>query len=478
MPPNLDHVLETLEAAAERKTFRRMDFFEPYAKQEEFFDLGSTKRERLLMAGNQEGKTYAGAFEVSCHLTGEYPAWWLGRRFDKPVHGWAAGETSELVRDNVQRLLCGPPGVAEMFGSGMIPKENFIGDPSTARGIANAYDTVQIRHKSGGISLLQFKSYSQGVARFASATIDFIWWDEEPPEDVYGEGIARITATSGMMFMTFTPLKGVTKVVGRFLYEPSEDRSFVTMTIEDAKHIPIGERQKIIAGYPAHEREARVSGKPMLGEGRVFQTPEETIKETPLPLSLVPLYWPKLWCVDFGIGHPFAAVLITWDKDSDTVHVLHTIRMVGMSPLQHAVPMKAIAASVPVAWPHDGHQRDKGSGIELAAIYRAQQLPMLPGHATFLGGGNSVEAGIMEMDHRFATGRLRVGAHLGDFFEEYGLYHRKNGLIVKIRDDILSALRGGIMMLRYAKAVPLGNKIRRRDTTAMAQGLDFDLFAT
>jgi phage terminase large subunit-like protein len=358
----------------------------------------------------------------------------------------------------------------------MIPKENFIGEPSTARGIANAYDTVQVRHKSGGISILQFKSYSQGVQRFASATLDFIWWDEEPPEDIYGEGIARITATRGMMFMTFTPLKGVTKVVGRFLYEPSEDRAHITMTIEDAKHIAPEERAKIIAGYPEHEREARVRGVPMLGEGRVFNTPRSTIEEASLPLSMVPLQWAKLWSIDFGISHPFAASLLAWDKDVDTVHVLHTIRMTGGTPLQHAVPMKAIAANVPVAWPHDGHQRDKGSGDELAALYRAQALPMLPGHATFLGGGYSMEAGILDMAHRFATGRLRVGAHLSDFFEEYDLYHRKNGLIVKIRDDILSATRGGLMMLRYARAVPLGSKTRKREMSRMADGLDFDLF--
>ena len=82
----------------------------------------------------------------------------------------------------------------------------------------------------------------------------------------------------------------------------------------------------------------------------------------------------------------------------------------------------------------------------------------------------------MEMAHRFATGRLRVGAHLSDFFEEYDLYHRKNGLIVKIRDDILSSIRGGLMMLRYARAVPLGSKTRKREMSRMAEGLDFDLF--
>ena len=474
--PDLDRVLETLEAAAERKKFRVKDFFVPYPKQEQFFDLGATKHERLLMAGNQVGKSYAGAFETACHLTGEYPDYWLGHRWDRPVIGWAAGETGLVVRDASQRLLCGSPGVDELFGSGMIPKECFIDKPSLARGVADAYDTVQVRHKSGGVSILQFKSYEQGREKFQAATLDFVWWDEEPDENIYAEGQTRLVATGGRSWMTFTPLKGVTAVVGRYLHEKSEDRAIVVMTIDDAQHISLDERTRIVAAYPDHQREARARGKPMLGEGVIFQTAEETIKEAPIPLAEIPLQWAKLWAVDFGIGHPFAAVLLLWDKDTDTIHVAYTVRITGGTPLQHAVPMKAVGASVPVAWPHDGNQRDKGSGLELAGQYRSQQLPMLPGHSTFPDGGISVEAGIMEMQHRFATGKLRVFNHLSDFFEEYGLYHRKNGLIVKVRDDILSATRIGIMGIRYAKAVPLGNKMRRRETSRLAQGLDFDYF--
>jgi hypothetical protein len=82
----------------------------PYPKQREFFDAGRTKRERLLIAGNQNGKTHAGGFEAALHLTGDYPDWWQGRRFEKPTRGWIAGETSLAVRDIQQKKLCGEPG--------------------------------------------------------------------------------------------------------------------------------------------------------------------------------------------------------------------------------------------------------------------------------------------------------------------------------------------------------------------------------
>jgi phage terminase large subunit-like protein len=129
-------------------------------------------------------------------------------RFDRPTKGWIAGETSLAVRDIQQKKLCGEPGVDEAFGTGMIPKDAFTDKPSLARGVTDAFDTIQVRHKSGGVSVGRFKSYEQGRAKFQGETLDWLWFDEEPPEDVYSEGLTRTVATGGMAFMTFTPLKG------------------------------------------------------------------------------------------------------------------------------------------------------------------------------------------------------------------------------------------------------------------------------
>jgi phage terminase large subunit-like protein len=476
MTAKLEEILATLEAAASLKTYRKINFFAPYAKQVEFFDLGASKRERLLMAGNQVGKTEAGAFETACHLTGEYPEWWMGKRFTHPTKGWAAGESSTVVRDVQQKKLCGEPGVADSLGTGLIPKDAFVDAPSLARGVTDAYDTIQVKHKTNGkvdgTSILRFKSYEQGRTKFQADTIDFGWPDEEPDESIYSEFLTRL-ASDGMMFMTFTPLKGMSNVVARFLNEPSPDRSITIMTIDDALHFSAEERAKRVAGYPAHEREARAKGIPMLGSGRIFQISDEAIMEA--PLSYIPAHWVLLWGIDFGIGHPFAAVLIAWDKDNDVIHVLHTIRVKDQLPLQHSVPMKARGAAVPVAWPQDGTQRKGEAGESMATLYKKQGLHMLPGPAMWPEGGNSTEAGIMEMQDRMTTGRLKVAAHLSDWFEEFRLYHRKDGLIVKERDDIMSATRIAIMAKRFARAVPLGSKDIRRETALVARDVDFDL---
>lgn len=468
----LDETIAALEEGARLRREHRVAFFNPYPKQQEFLDLGLTKRERLLMAGNQLGKTECGAYEASLHMTGDYPDWWLGRRFSKPTRGWICGETGLLVRDVQQNKLCGKPGVVAEFGTGMIPKDRFVDKPSLARGVTDAYDTIQVKHKSGGVSTATFKSYEQGREKFQGEPVDWIWLDEEPPIEIYSECLTRTTATRGMVYMTFTPLKGMSETVTRFLHEPSEDRAVVNMTIEDAEHIPAEERAKIIAGYRPHERDARARGIPMLGSGRVYTIAEETIAEE--QLSHIPPHWVKLWGIDFGIDHPFAAVLMAWDRDNDVIHILHVIRIKDGNALEHATAMKRIAAAVPVAWPHDGHARDKGSGDELAAIYARHGLKMLPDHAQFDTGGYSREAAVMEVDERARTGRLKVAAHLSDWFGEYRLYHRKDGQIVKLNDDIMSATEKIIMAKRHAKAVPLGEKVPKRRPSAQAIGVDDD----
>lgn len=477
MTDNLRELEKEIAVLAKRKTENKLKYYRPYPKQEEFHALSRFKRERLLMAGNQLGKTYSAAAEVAMHLTGEYPWWWDGRVWETAVTGWAAGETSTVVRNTIQKLLCGEPGSEEKFGSGLIPKKSIIGT-SPARGVADAYDTIRVRHKSGGVSILRFKSYEQGRTKFQGDTLDFLWLDEEPDLGIYSECLARMTATSGMLFMTFTPLKGMSDVVIRFTDEQSEDREIVRMgmndvpSVEDGGHIPEKERASIIAGYPAHEREARANGEPLLGSGRIFTLPEDRISEPAIPD--LPPHWPKIRGLDFGIDHPFAAADLAWDRDADVVHLYAVYRVKGASPLEHAAALKPRDLSIPTAWPHDGHVRDKGSGVALAKTYRKHGFRMLGEHAKSPDGKMSVEAALVEWQERMATGRFKVAEHLQEFWDEYKMYHRKDGLIVKERDDLISAVRYALMMLRYAQVIH-PNDPRNPKVQPIATGMDYDI---
>jgi hypothetical protein len=236
-------------------------------------------------------------------------------------------------------------------------------------------------------------------------------------------------------------------------------RHVTAMTIDDVDHYTDEQKEQIIASYPEHEREARAKGIPTMGSGRVFPVPEETIS---VPDQAIPSHWAQINGLDFGWDHPFAAVNIAWDRDWDRVYVTKVYRKKEATPVIHAASVKPWGAWIPCAWPHDGYQHDKGSGMQLADQYRRQGLNMLDEHATHAEGGFGTEAGVMEMLDRMQTDRLKVFESLKDWFEEFRLYHRQDGKIVKERDDLMSATRIGVMMLRFASIAPGGLRRNRK----------------
>lgn len=192
-----------------------------YAKHLEFFEAGAKYRERCAMAANRVGKSLGmGGYETSAHLTGLYPDWWPGRRFERPIRAWAAGKTNETTRDIVQGILVGEiatrDGRKGFTGTGVIPGECH-GKVAWKQGVQDLADTVKIKHVSGGWSTLGFKSYQQGRGSFEGTAQDLIWLDEEPPLDVYGECLIRTATTNGLIMLTFTPLEGISDTVMQFM---------------------------------------------------------------------------------------------------------------------------------------------------------------------------------------------------------------------------------------------------------------------
>lgn len=210
---DLAKALEEKKRRLDRTRLRR---YRPYAKQRDFHAAGADHEERLLMAANQVGKTFCGAAEAAIHLTGRYPDWWQGRRWDHPVRAWAGSKTGQVTRDGVQRILVGDPAQPASWGEGLIPGDDLV-DWGRGRGVENALDFIVVRHAAGGQSVLNFKTYDQGRQKWQAETLDFVWFDEEPPLDIYVEGKTRTNATAGMCFLTFTPLLGMSDVVAGFL---------------------------------------------------------------------------------------------------------------------------------------------------------------------------------------------------------------------------------------------------------------------
>jgi phage terminase large subunit-like protein len=454
-------------ASAEQRRYRAMDWWRPYPKQAQFFATGQRFRERGFFAGNQLGKTECAAYEIACHATGLYSPDWPGRKWDRPVRIWCVGENLKMVRDICQKKLCGEPGNNEDFGSGMIPKSAFVGDPVLARGESNAFDAIQIRHKSGGISIIKFRTYMAGQQALQGETLDCVWLDEEPADyGVYSECLTRVSGTGGMVLITFTPLRGMSEISARYRNEFDPSRTFVQMGIDDVPddgHIRPADRAMIVGGYPTHEREARSKGEPMLGEGKIYQTPESEIIEDVDPRRF-PDWFRWGAGIDLGIDHPFGYVLMCWDTEQDVIHLVAELRISGQTPGQHVAMIRGLEQRLfgrhmdfPTAWPADAGTRDKGSGEPVKNLDKQFGMRMMSEpatHANLKGvAANSLEGGVQEIDLRERHGKLKVSRSCICYLEERRLYHRKDGEIVRLRDDVLAAARYGIMMRRFFRPI-------------------------
>jgi phage terminase large subunit-like protein len=478
-----------------RQRYRRIDFYRPNPKQREFHNLIAT--ERMLRAGNQQGKTQAASAQMTMDALGLYPDnWYTGRRFITPPKierpydfiGWYGCTTSLKTRDGAQVKLLGDIRQQGGLGTGLLPLDNIVGRPTMARGITDFVDTITLTREGGGSAILRGKTFEMGREAWQGEAVDVCWGDEDPGDfEIYGECQARLTTTRGIIIWSMSPMLGLS-AVRKYFKKGGPGVRETLMTIYDAAvsnggHIPDEDIPGIIARYGS-KAATRAFGADMQGEGAVFETPAESIKHK-LDPAQVPTYWPWLWALDFrhsgqeSGGHPFAAVLLTWDRDNDVLYIMDAFRMFGMAANHVARIKESPMRDAPVAWPHDG---GRGAGIitgeTVSAIYKKLGLTMRPTHATFPDGGYNFEAGITVMEERLAGKKLLVAAHLTEWFDEYQGYHRVNGLVNKIDDDLLSATRVGCMDLRFSKIMEHFPQFRRTgaDNNQIADGADFDVW--
>lgn len=453
----LEQLEKLLAEKRERETFNRLEYFKPYPWQSQLLSSSRDHRQTLLMAANRVGKSYCGAINIAYHATGLYPDWWDGHVWSEPINIWVAGVSSESTRDILQSELLGPPDDWSMFGSGSIPRE-CIGETVRKPQVPNAYQSVLVKHhtkgKFDGWSRITFKAYEQGESKFMGASVHEVWLDEQPPDSLFGQCITRTANTGGNVTMTFTPEDGVTQVVHQFTKNRQRGQCLIGATWEDAPHLTEEVKEQLLAVYGEHERDMRSKGIPIFGTGPVFAVPEGEIVVDPFE---IPQYWPAIGAIDFGWDHPTAAVWLRWDRDSDTVYLVDEYRKKKETVAIHAAAINA-RDPVPFAWPHDGMKHETGSGISMADQYRHHGVMMLPQYFTNplspgeSGKGNyKVEPGINHLHERMQTGRFKVFKTCREWFDEYRMYHREDGKIVAVDDDLMSATRYAVQSLRYAE---------------------------
>lgn len=219
--------LEMIEQAITHQKRNRIQYYFPdegplrrelYPKHLEFMASGAKYSERLFCCANRVGKTVVGAYEMTTHATGNYPHWWEGARFKGPIEGWFCNTNWDTVRDINQNELIGPPDREDLWGTGMIPHSAIV-DIQRNPHVKNGIMLVQVRYRDSKseVSVLQAKNYEQGRQSFQGTKKDFIWDDEETPQDVYEEQLLRTMVGGGHIISTYTPILGMTPLTQSFI---------------------------------------------------------------------------------------------------------------------------------------------------------------------------------------------------------------------------------------------------------------------
>jgi len=426
-----------------RKAENSLNYYQPYKYQKKFFKSGALFSQRLLMAGNRVGKTDCGAREMAYHLTGLYPDWWEGKRFDGPIRAWAGSDSAETTRDNQQSALFGDPEDPSLFGTGAVPK-HLIGPTKPKTGIPNAFTTVLVKHVTGGWSALAFKSYDQRRKKWQGKKLDVVWLDEEPAQSIYAEAVTRTLDKTGITYLTFTPLMGLSDVVLRFVQpENGATGQDVTMaTWDDAEHLDEKAKAELLATLPEHEKEARSKGVPSLGAGKIYTVSEASLKVDPFE---IPDHWPRLFALDVG-WNKTAVIWGARDRDSDIVYLYSEHYKGEEQPFYHASAIRSRGDWIPGVFDPAARGRKQDDGKRLSDMYKKE----LHGQSLHKAK-NAVEAGLHEVHSRMKTGRLKVFSTLSNWWEEYRIYHRKeDGNIVKKNDHLMDATRYLVMEIKRA----------------------------
>lgn len=440
-------LLALMEERERRLKRRKIDTYFPefgplrrelYPQHMHFFGLGVDFNTRCFMAANRVGKTEGGGgFETVLHLTGAYPDWWPGKRFSKAIDAWAAGDTKETVRDIIQTKLVGPESDV---GTGLIPGDAILRTVKRQNG-NGALDYVEVRHVSGKTSRLGFKSYDQGREAFQGTEKDLIWLDEEANEGIRSECVIRLMTTNGLLIETFTPLRGLTPIVLKYLGDEAQipedrigrngDRAIVMAGWDDVPHLSADQKRRMLAEAETHLVDARSKGTPNIGSGAIYPVAEDQVVCDDFD---IPKHWPRAYGMDVG-WNCTAAVFGALDPDADVLYCYSLHYQGQQEPSTHAAGINGRGKRVPGVIDPASRGRSQADGQNLLQLYVDLGLNVTTAN-------NSRESGLYEVHQRLATGRLKFFKSLKPLLAEYRIYRRdEKGHVVKQKDHAMDALR-------------------------------------
>lgn len=443
-------LLELLEAKEYELKYNKKSFMYPdsgpfrrelYPVHVGFMAAGDKFMERGFLAGNGTGKTTCGSFEMACHLTGEYPEWWEGRRFLNPITAWCVGVSNQQVKKVMQKGLLGK---IHDLGSGMVPKRLLVGTPRMKPGVTDAIETFFVNHCSGGISDCTFMSGEQERTTFQGEDLDVIWMDEEIKEvGKYSECVSRLRnpIRPGIIYSTFTPLFGLSDISLGFFPGGScpengvnpehPSRYSAQVSVYDVPHLTPEYIENIKKTYSPHEMDARLYGIPSLGAGAIYPYNTDSITYDNIPIED---WWPR----GYGMDTKWNGTAALWgaeNLDTGVLYIYAEHYMAEALPVIHASAIKRQGSWIRGVVDTSVLEPSAVDGSTLMNIYEEEGLELEL-------ADKSVEAGIFAVRQRLAEGRLKIAKSCTRVLMEYSMYRRdEKGKIVKKKDDLMDALR-------------------------------------
>lgn len=298
-------------------------------------------RNRWVFGGNRSGKTECGAVECVYMARGIHPY----RENRKDVFGWVVSLSSQVQRDVAQRKILHYldkswiVDITMLSGKREFPENGVI-------------DQIKIKNVFGGVSVIGFKSCDQGREKFQGSSLDFVWFDEEPPRDIYEECRMRVLDRAGEIFATMTPLKGLTfAYTDIYLKADGQNVWCEFMEWADNPFLPQGEIQRLTAGLSPDELESRRYGRFTAAEGLVYTEFNDDCIIDPFP---IPPDWQDKLSIDPGLNNPLSChwYCVDWDGN---VYVVAEHYEAGKTVDYHAQKIKEISRRL--NWHTDGMGR-------------------------------------------------------------------------------------------------------------------------
>lgn len=431
----------------------------PNERQMDF--INCTSKEVMLTGANQAGKSTALMMKFTYHMTGLYPTWYTGVRFDKPIAAALGGETAQSTRDLLVNRLLGPP---EDRGAGYFPGGSFNPEEDITRmsgGVANQVDYFRVKHydadgKFDGYSKAYVFSYSTGWRRLQGYSLDLVAIDEEPEMMVYEELSARTNATGGHVDIAMTPLRGETELYLMFEDPENEIKQLINYDITRATHMDVNQREHLLKKYENNPlAEARLYGRPVASQGLIYNIPQHLLMVEDFQ---VPNHFSQIIGIDLAhtVGK-WAAVKFARDDASGITYVVQDFKAENITLADFASRLLAMGgASIPVAWPHDA-MRQSSNGTVVAQL-REWGVNVLPEAAHVVDRMTGTKSRAVMTIIETALDLMAQGMFCfmargcQETLDEMRRYRHKEGKIVARQEDhCIDAMHKALMMLHLAK---------------------------